>query len=617
MKIRLINVRLAALPLALAAVFPSSAFAESSTTTSVVAQLPDVVVSATRNLTRTDELVSDVVVINRAEIEKSSGRTLPELLARVPGVQFNSNGGLGQSSSIIIRGTEARHTLLLIDGVRYGSATLGTPIFDNIPVDMIERIEIVKGPASALYGSNAVGGVVQIFLRKGAPGASSFNPYAAFTLGSESFAQLATGFSGVNEALSYSVGLQKTRVTGISATNSKVPFGSFNPDNDGFTQESFNASFGYQFNKTWKIDAGFLQSDGIVRIDDGLNRDSRSAVRSTVARGGIEAQVLNGWKSQLRFSQSADVSRAIVATPANLPGLFKTTQDQLIWQNDVSTPIGVALIGVETLTQKVDSTTRYAVMQRDVTSYFMGLNGSAGKHSWQANSRRDNNSQFGNSITGFAGYGYSLTPAWRLNASYGTSFVAPSFNQLYFPGFGNTALQPERAKNYDLGLTWSEAGHTVKAVKFDNRIRGFITNTTLPVNVPQARIDGVTLAYTGVFGALSVNASADSLNPRNELTGKTLVRRSKNVQRLGVDYEMGPWNLGTTMLMVGESFNDAANTQKLDNYTTADLYADYKINKDWKLQAKLNNLMDKKYETSLGYNQPGRGLFVTLRWQPK
>ena len=256
-------------------------------------------------------------------------------------------------------------------------------------------------------------------------------------------------------------------------------------------------------------------------------------------------------------------------------------------------------------------------MQRDVTSYFVGLNGSAGKHSWQANSRRDNNSQFGNSMTGFAGYGYSLTPAWRLNASYGTSFVAPSFNQLYFPGFGNVALQPERAKNYDLGLTWSEAGHTVKVVRFDNRIRGFITNTTLPINVPQARIDGVTLAYTGVFGALSVNASADTLNPRNELTGKTLVRRSKNVQRLVVDYETGAWNLGTTVLMAGESFNDAANTQKLDNYTTADLYADYKINKDWKLQAKLNNLMDKKYETSLGYNQPGRGLFVTLRWQPK
>ena len=615
MKTRLMNVRFAALPLALAAVFPS--FAQTSTSAPLVAQLKEVVVSATRNPTRADGLVSDVVVVNRAEIEKSSGRTLPELLARVPGVQFNSNGGLGQSSNIIIRGTEARHTILLIDGVRYGSATLGTPVFENIPVDMIERIEILKGPASALYGSDAVGGVVHVFLRKGAPGANSFNPYAALTLGAESFGQFATGFSGAHEALSYSVGLQKTQVTGISATNSKVPFGNFNPDKDGFAQDSVNASFGYQFNKTWKIDAGFLQSDSTVRIDDGPNRDSRSAVRSTVARGGIEAQVLPGWKSQLRFSQSSDSSRAIVATPANLPGLFKTTQNQATWQNDVTTPIGVAVVGIEALSQKVDSTTRYAVMQRDITSYFLGLNGSAGNHTWQANTRRDNNSQFGTSNTGFAGYGYSLSPAWRVNASYGTSFVAPSFNQLYFPAFGNAALQPERGKNLDLGVTWSDAGHTVKVVRFDNRIRGFITSTTLPVNVPQARIDGVTLSYTGAFGPLSFNVSADTLNPRNELTGKALPRRSKNVQRVGVDYETGAWNLGTSVLMVGQSFNDAANLQKLDSYTTADLYADYKISKDWKIQTKLNNLMDKKYETNLGYNQPGRGLFVTLRWQPK
>ena len=164
MKTCVYRARLAVLPLALAAAFPSVA------QTQTAPQLKETVVSATRTPTRADELVSDVVVINRAEIEKSAGRTLPEILARVPGVQFSANGGLGKSSSINIRGADARHTVLLIDGVRYGSATTGTPAWDNIPVDMIERIEIVKGPASALYGSEAVGGVVQIFLRKGVQG---------------------------------------------------------------------------------------------------------------------------------------------------------------------------------------------------------------------------------------------------------------------------------------------------------------------------------------------------------------------------------------------------------------------------------------------------------------
>jgi vitamin B12 transporter len=617
MKTRINCARLAALPLALAAAFGHSmSSAQTMAPALGPTQLKEVFVSATRNPARVDDLVSDVVVIDRADIEQSAGRTLPELLARVPGVQFNSNGGLGKNSSMIIRGTEARHALLLIDGVRYGSATAGTPAWDNIPVDMIERIEVVKGPVSALYGSEAVGGVVQIFLRKGA-GDKPFKPYAALTLGSENFNELAAGFTGAQGAARYALAAQRTRVTGISSTNVKVPFGNFNPDNDGFEQNSYNASLSYQINTSWKVDAGLLQSDGVVRIDDGLGRDSRTAVRTTTARVGVEAQLSSGWKSQLRLSQSADTSRAIVAAPANLPGLFKTTQNQLSWQNDVSTPLGVVLLGLENLTQKVDSTTLYTVTQRDVMSYFAGINGNAGKHSWQANARRDNNSQFGGSSTGFAGYGYSLSPAWRVNASYGTSFVAPSFNQLYFPAFGNAALQPERGKNTDVGVTWSQSGHTVKLVKYDNRIRGFITNTTLAVNIPQARIDGTTLAYTGEFGALSLNASLDALNPRNELTGKTLVRRSKSVQRLSADYAVGAWNMGATLLRVGDSFNDAANTQKLDGYTTADLYADYKIDKDWRLQVKLNNLTNKQYETTLGYNQPGRGAFVTLRWQPK
>ena len=578
------------------------------------ASLKAVVVSATRTPTRADELVSDVVVIDRAEIEKSVGRTLPEILARVPGVQFSSNGGLGKNSSINIRGTEARHAILLIDGVRYGSATTGTAAWDNIPVDMIERIEVLKGPASALYGSDAVGGVVQIFLRKGSKG---FSPYASVTLGSEKYRQLATGFSGGTGDVSYSLGVQKTQEAGFSATNSKVQFGNFNPDRDGFDQDALNASVAYQINPAWKLDAGLLYAKSESQTDDGPNRDTRYAGRTSVARTGVEGLVLPGWKSQLRYSQSVDSSRAIVAAPFVFPSLFRTTQNQWTWQNDIDTRIGVVLAGLEHLTQQVDSTTKYTVTERQVSSSFIGLNGRQGRHSWQGNLRHDINSQFGSSNTSFAGYGFSITPAWRINAAYGTSFVAPSFNQLYFPGFGNASLQPERGRNTDLGLTWSDAGHTVKLVHFDNKIRGFITSTTTPANVPRARIDGWSLAYDGVVGALTFRASVDALDPRNEVTGKRLPRRSASQVRLGADYGVGAWTYGGAILRAGGSFNDTANLQPIDGYTTADLFADYAINKDWKLQGKINNLTNKQYETLLGYNQPGRGVFVTLRYQPK
>ena len=599
--------RFAVLPLALAAAFPS--FSQ----TSGAPQLKETVVSATRTPTRADELVSDVVVIDRAEIEKSAGRTLPEILARVPGVQFSSNGGLGKNSSINIRGTEARHSILLIDGVRYGSATTGTPAWDNIPVDMIERIEILKGPASALYGSEGVGGVVQIFLRKGAKG---FHPYASASVGSEKYRQVAAGLTGGSAEVSYALGVQKTREAGFSATNPRIGK-NFNPDRDGFDQDALNASVAYQINTAWKVDAGVLRADSVSHTDDGPGRDTRYAGRAQTLRAGVEGRLLPSWKTQLRLGQSLDSSRAIEAAPALFPSLFKTTQNQWTWQNDVDTPVGVALLGFEQLRQKVDSTTRYDVNERTVSSWFTGLNGSEGRHSWQLNMRHDSNSQFGSSNTGFAGYGFALTPVWRVNASHGTSFVAPSFNQLYFPGFSNTALQPERGRNTDLGVTWSDAGHTVKLVHFDNRIRGFITSTTSPVNVPRARIDGWTLAYDGSFGALALRAAVDSLDPRNEITGKRLPRRSASQVTLGADYGVGAWTLGGSVLRAGGRFDDTANLKPVGGYTTVDLYADYALNQEWKLQTRLNNLTDRQYETILGYNQPGRGVFVTLRYQPK
>ena len=193
--------------------------------------LKETVVTAARSAVRADDLVSEVVVLERNDIERSAGRTLPELLARSAGVQISANGGLGKVSSIFIRGTEARHTVLLIDGVRYGSATAGTPIWDNIPLDMIERIEVLKGPGSSLYGSDGVGGVVQIFTRAGKAG---LHPQANVSIGSRGYAQAGASLTAGKDGWTYSLGTQTTRETGFSATNAAVPFGSFNPDNDGF-----------------------------------------------------------------------------------------------------------------------------------------------------------------------------------------------------------------------------------------------------------------------------------------------------------------------------------------------------------------------------------------------
>jgi vitamin B12 transporter len=284
----------------------------------------------------------------------------------------------------------------------------------------------------------------------------------------------------------------------------------------------------------------------------------------------------------------------------------------------MATPLGTALAGLERREQQVDGSTAYDVSQRTIDAVFAGLNGQSGAHSWQANLRRDRNSQFGGSTTGFAGYAYRIGGGWRVHASHGTSFMAPNFNQLYYPGFSNPLLQPERGRNTEAALSWSAGGHDLRLTRFDNRIRGYISNTTLPQNVPRSRIDGWTLAYEGRLGsATRMRASLDALDPRNEATGRLLPRRAREQATLAVDHQAGAWRFGGSLLHAGARFDDIANTVPLASYTTIDLHAEHRLPGDWRLQFKLANLTDRVYETAYGYNQPGRAAHVTLRWQPR
>lgn len=602
-----LRMRRAGLPLALASAFPFQlALAQTSTTT-----LAPTVVTATRVATRADELVSDVTVIDRAAIEAGTARTLPELLARTAGVQVSATGGRGKTSSVFIRGAENRHTILMVDGVRIGSATAGTPTWETIPLELIDRIEVLKGPASALYGSDGAGGVVHVFTKKGREG---FHPGAALTAGSTSRVDATANVHGGANGWGYALGLQHSQDKGFNATQPYVPFANFNADRDGFRQNAVNGSLSYEFNRNWNADAAVLYSDGVSKFDDGAGRDSSSALRTFAGHVGVTGRILPAWQTQLVYSQGVDTNNTIVGS---FPGSFRTGQAQWTWQNKVDTPVGVAVLGLENREQKVSGTTAYTVMSRTIDSVFAGLNGSAGAHSWQLNLRQDRNSQFGDADTWFAGYGFRINPNWRVHASLGTSFVAPSFNQLYFPAFGNPLLQPEHGRNRDFGVTYTRGTHEAKLVRFDNRIRGFMTNTTLPVNIPRVRIDGWSLSYAGKFDRLGLQANADSLDPRNEVSGARLPRRAKSQYSVSADYKLGSWSFGGSVLHVGSRFDDVANRTPLDAYTTADAFATWQFAPSLSLQLKLNNLANKHYETAYGYNQPGREFYVTLRWQPR
>ena len=580
--------------------------------------LPAVQVTATRTPIRIDEAISEVTVIERSQIERATGRTLPELLAQQPGVQFTANGGPGTASSVYLRGLEARHTLLLIDGVRYGSATLGTPAWENLPLDAIERIEIVRGPLSGLYGSDAVGGVIQIFTRRSAPG---LHANGNLTLGSNAARQIGAGLSFGQGALDGAVQLLHTRTRGFSATNSNEPFGSFNADADGFRQNSLSGQLGMSFGAGWRVDGRVLASHGETQYDDGPGVDSRAALRSEVLALELGGPVTSAWRSKLRVSRSTDAYETLASASAFTDlGTTATVQQQIAWQNSVVTPLGTALVIAEHLQQKVSRpVTPYDVSDRRINSLGLGLEGRAGRNTWQASLRHDRNSQFGAQTTGAAGYGFDITPTWRAAASYGTSFVAPSFNQLYYPNFGNPDLLPEEGRQAEISLRWEANGHELRAAYFDNRIRGYISSGPAPVNVPKTQIDGVSLSYQAKVGAWTGAASAEHVNPRNATEGsanldKQLPRRAKDSLKLAADHDHGAWQLGGVANAFSHRFDDSANARRLGGYATLDLHADWRFAPAWALGLRLNNLANRQYETVYGYNQPGREVYATLRY---
>lgn len=613
MKNRNLRAPLAAIPLAMLACFGTSVVQAQSASE---ATLKETVVTATRVETRTDDVLSDVVVIDAEVIEQSTARSLSEVLSRRAGLQMSANGGRGKQSGLFIRGTETRHVLLLIDGVRYGSSTAGAAVWDNIPLSVIDRIEVLKGPASGLYGSDAVGGVVQIFTKRGTKG---FHPQAGVTLGSFGHHEVTAGLSGGTDTFTYNLSVGSLREDGFSSTNRNVAFGNHNPDKDGFDQDSLSGSLRWAIAPGWTTDVTFTQADGISQFDQGPGTfNARVESTTRVAGWGLARKWSADSRTQLRVSRSDDTSDTFSTTVR--PDMFNTSQTQLTLQHDWNTAIGNLLVGAESIKEAVSGTQAYAVHSRTTDAAFVGLTGQAGQHLWQANLRRDENSQFGGATTGFASYGFQITPNWRPHVAYGTSFKMPSFNTLYYvsPIFtGNPSTQPERGKNREAGLTYSQGLHEVKLTRFDNRMRGFITREPVVANVPRARMEGWSLTYTGSAGAWSWFTNLELLDARNELNKRKLQRRADEVLSASLDHKIGAWNWGASVQLVSERFDDAANARRLPGFGTVDLHARYALNKDWSLALRLNNVGDKFYETAYGYNQPGRAAFVTLNWAPR
>jgi len=584
------------------------------------------VVTANRLASRADELLADVTVIDRAQIESAGASTLVELLGRQPGMQFTQNGGLGKSASLLVRGASSGHVLVLLDGVRTGSATLGEPNLADLPLEQIERIEILRGPASALYGSDALGGVIQVFTRKG--GREGAHPYLNLGYGSDALRRAEAGVSGGAGRWGYQLGVAQVETNGFNASSRAAA----DPDADGYRRTSASGRLTFSPAAGHEVGAGFTYAKARSWIDAAFGSvpDPYSDNEVSTIEVHTKNQLTERWHSTLRYGRSYDNANTFdSATPSH----FRTVNDQFSWQNDLRFAAGTLMLAAEHLKQAVQSTDAYTQDSRIQRSILAGWNGQYGAHNVQLNLRHDQNTAFDDKTTGFVAYGYQLTGQLRASASYGTSYVAPTFNDLYWPHQdwfywvfdGNPDLKPEEGRNREFALTWDDGTTSLSATYYLNKVRNLIDwqSQTVgavtyyqPQNVAGARLEGLTLAAATTVWGMQASASVDFLRAEDEETGKRLQRRAARVANLRIEAPIGRSALGAEAIFSDGRYSSSEERDWLPGYGLLNLFGRMPLGKDLTLEARLDNVFDQDYTLVKDYNTAGFAAYVGLRYAP-
>jgi vitamin B12 transporter len=603
--------------------------------------LDEVIVTATRTSQQQESVIADVSVINAEEIKRGGQSTLIELLQRQPGIEITNNGGAGKTSGVFMRGTNTGHTLVLIDGVRVQSATAGTTTLENIPIQQIDRIEIVRGPLTSLYGQDAIGGVIQIFTKKGVDG---FKPYANLGFGTYDTTLAEAGLRGKQNDTAYALNVSANKTNGFSSLDTSNP--NLN-DKDGYRNLAVTGSVSHKIAEGHEVGLNLMHSKGRTRYDNRFNIDATSPAFNPAFSdyANLEQhtyslfsknQILSNWHSTVRISQGFDETvnyAALGPFTSESRSLFRTKQDQFNWQNDISLPVGVLTLMYDRLEDKVNSTTVYNNSKRTNEGYVVSYVANVDAHTFQASVREDHNSSFGNNVTGGLGYGYNINNAWRITGSYGSAFKAPTFNDLYFPdsfGFAtsNPNLKPEKSDNVEASLRYRDDTSSASLTAYENKIRDLIIldSAFIPANLNKAKIRGVTLAASQRWENLDLGGSIDIQSPRDDASDNMLVRRANRHGQFNLGYSIQDWRFGTEVVTSSARYNDSANTLRMGGYTIFNMTAQYKIHRDWTLQARTNNVFDKNYRLSLdgnpattgfAYNTPGANVFVNIRYEPQ
>lgn len=596
-------------------------------------KLPDVLISASRQVESRTATSAANTVFTRVDIDRLQPGSVTDLLSSVPGVQVAPTGGRGSLPGIFIRGTKTAQTLVLVDGVRIANATSGDSGLQFLNVDQIERVEVLRGSRSAVYGSDAIGGVIQVFTRRGA--SDGLHPRLRLAAGSRQTFQRSLGVSGADGTTRFNLGASLDETAGIDSTG---PSFSSDDDHDAYRNKSLNFSLSQSLGERVEAGMNLLHSRGRSEYDnpfggfdpvtfESVGQQPYTDFSVTSLGSYLDAQLTDAWHARLdvAHSENRDDKRDKLSAERFV---FNTYRDQMTWQNDLALNDRHSLLaGADWYQDRVHASTDFEKDSRWNRAVFLQHRYQGPLFSTEVGVRQDHNQQFGSQTTWSGSLTVALNERNDVLLSYSEGFRAPTFNDLYYPQFSNPDLDPEHSKTYEVQWRSQLSTETrLEASLYRTDLRDAIVfgQDAIPRNVASARIDGVELALAQQWGAWTSQLGLALIDPRDRDSGHTLARRARRTLSLDLDRRMGHFGVGASVQAVSSSYDDEANRNRLGGYALLGLRGSWAATEALTVEAKLDNLFDRNYGRALysyqgtyhPYQEEGRTLLFSVTWTP-
>ncbi|MGY2136698.1 TonB-dependent receptor domain-containing protein [Pseudomonas reactans] len=600
-------------------------------------KLPNVVISANRQVQARNDSSAANTVFTRDDIDRLQPTSLTDLLSRVPGVQIAPTGGRGSLPGVYIRGTKSAQSLVLVDGQRIANTTSGDSGLQYLNVDQIERVEVLRGSRSVIYGSDAIGGVIQVFTRRNAE--QGLKPRLKMGFGSHQTWERSLGLSGGDEHTRFNLGASLDETAGINSTHTSFPS---DGDHDAYRNQSISLNLSHAFND--ELEAGFnlLDNRGKSEYDNSFGRYDVATGQTlgqkpytdytvSSASGYVDAKLNERWQSRLELghSENRDTKRDTLSDDFSV---FNTYRDSVNWQNDLTLNEQNSLIlGGDWYEDRLHGSTTFTENSRWNRAAFVQHRFHGEGFSTELGLRRDQNQQFGGQNSWSGTLTLPINSDNDLLLSYSEGFRAPTFNDLYYPdeyGFKNSNpdLKPETSKSYE--VQWrsllSDTSRLEASLYRTDIQDAIVFGSDGPQNVSSARINGFEAALKQELFGWQSSLGLALIDPRDRDSGHTLARRARRTVSLDLDRQFDQFGVGASWQAVSSSYDDPKNQQPLGGYGLLGLRASWAVNREITLNMKVDNLLDKAYSRALyqyqgqqfGYREEGRALMVGVTWTP-